>query len=98
MCYQPLILTHKSIDILFVMELYLDNARIMLKSELLTGRNAKHTVEYWRTVTNNKRSPSILLQTEPFIVSTNLSMTALIHKAFQRKLHGIPITVEMIFL
>ena len=40
----------------------------------------------------NGCSPTILMQTKPFIVSTNLSIVSLFHETFLRPLHDMPIT------
>ena len=74
----------KYIWTVFVLKWNLDKDGNILNFEFQVLGNIKHTVEILGYHEKNECPPTILIQTKPFIVSTNLSMRALIHKIVQR--------------
>ena len=59
---------------IFIVKWYLDKDRNMLKFEFKIWLYTNYTVENWDTMALNECLPIILKQTQPHIVSTNLSM------------------------
>ena len=74
---------------------YLDKDYNVSKFELQIRLNTNIQLNIGVLWHKNECSPTILIQTKPFIVSMKVSMISLIHKAFRRLLHDMLITVEM---
>ena len=71
---------------------YLDKDWSMFKFEFQIRRNK--LLKIGITWHKNECLPTILIQTNPYIVSTNLSMISLFYETFLRPLHDMPISVE----
>ena len=67
-----------------MLKLNLDKDGKILNFELQILGNTKHAVKILGYHDKNECPSTILIQTKTFIVSTNLSMIALVHNTFQR--------------
>ena len=80
-----------------MLKLYHDKDRNVL--DFLIPNLTEYKIHSWILgyhVIKDECLPTILIQTKPFIVSTNLSMISLFHKTFLRPLHDMSITLEMV--